>query len=389
MGWDPKPVKRRRRRPPPDYAFSDDSWDPIAVRKLPRRTEARRTKAAPKPPKSDKGSSSGPSACGSSSSSARSNTSSSASASRARSSSEDSSGRKGSASVEAPLVVAPPAALAAPPAVAPPADLPVAAAAAATDDESDNVSIVSIASSYRSTRTVGTSTPFGLCRLTPRFGAVHSDHAGRLLGYQATCMNPHHTACNRSLSNNVSGSEEMTLRMLQLWLALGVPVAVKDKSQHKQQWTQVEWAAAAGTLPTLAQLEAIAPTAYEPHMPAQMPPPPLPPPLEPPPLQDPPSSSASASAGPPTADAATAPAPGTPRAVQLRMQELIDSGALASTTVEQRRRNKRTMGTTYGAPPHLQEAVEHSYCLPDLPPPPGMKWKRKAANKFMLVPRGG
>eukprot|EP00439_Symbiodinium_sp_Y106_P006231 s4523_g1.t1 len=82
-------------------------------------------------------------------------------------------------------------------------------------------------------------------------------------------------------------------------------------------------------------------------------------------------------------------APATPPQVAARLESLIAEGRLPRTTADQRRRNQRTSGTTYGVPDGLKEALEAGYIHPNLPPPQGMVWNLVAHKTFVLQARGG
>ena len=82
-------------------------------------------------------------------------------------------------------------------------------------------------------------------------------------------------------------------------------------------------------------------------------------------------------------------APATPPQVAARLEVLIAESRLPRTTAEQRRRNHRTSGTTYGVPDGLVEALEAGYIHPNLPPPQGMVWNLIAHKTFALQARGG
>ena len=82
-------------------------------------------------------------------------------------------------------------------------------------------------------------------------------------------------------------------------------------------------------------------------------------------------------------------APGTPPEMAARFACMMEEGILFSTTMEQRRRNRPTSGTQYGVPHGLREALDHGYIHPNLPPPPGLEWRRTAYKTMQLVARGG
>ncbi|CAE7338928.1 unnamed protein product [Symbiodinium sp. CCMP2592] len=77
-------------------------------------------------------------------------------------------------------------------------------------------------------------------------------------------------------------------------------------------------------------------------------------------------------------------APATPPQVAARLAIMIAEGRLPRTTAEQRRRNHRTSGNTYGVPEGLTEALEAGYIHPNLPPPQGMVWNLIAHKTFAL-----
>ena len=76
-----------------------------------------------------------------------------------------------------------------------------------------------------------------------------------------------------------------------------------------------------------------------------------------------------------------------PLTLHERMSEMASQGLLPTTSLHQRERNRRT-GSDYRVPTQLQEALEHGYISPNLPPPAGLKWVHKA-GEWTLVPRGG
>ena len=89
-------------------------------------------------------------------------------------------------------------------------------------------------------------------------------------------------------------------------------------------------------------------------------------------------------------DAPDHASPGTPPDIAARFAILMQEGTLPRTTRQQRRRNQRTSGTTYGVPQGvLSEALEHGYIHPNLPAPPGLRWARTAPKTMALVVRGG
>ena len=232
------------------------------------------------------------------------------------------------------------------------------------------------------------STPFGMCRLTPRFS--RSD-ASMVVGQQMTCNLPNHTGCTKSISYSVGGGADVCLRKLKHWVLLGI--MCEDATSHTYRWDQVLKDAVDGVLPSQEQLDANAPDSIEPGHAA------------------PPSAGSEQAAGsstcaekpvvadgPPAKRAkrahnqagdAKAAAPGTPVEVQERMRTLLDEGKSRPTTKQQRRRDRCSEGMTYLTPPALTEALRHSYIHPNLAAPEGHKWKRVKAGVWSLLPSGG
>ena len=205
-------------------------------------------------------------------------------------------------------------------------------------------------------------------RLTPRV----SKNSDEITGYQMTCLNAKHENCNKSLSNSVSGSKDMTERMLRAWIVWGQEAA--DKEQHKKIWGRVLLAKKRGTIPSLADLGAMG-QARQPRRAAD-----------------------SASANPAKSAPArrvvgkstdSAAAPGTPDTVAERMEAMMAEGSLPRTTQAQRARNRRTKGTEYGVPPALIEALQWGFISPNLPAPRGMVWVASGHKQFTLQYRGG
>ena len=62
----------------------------------------------------------------------------------------------------------------------------------------------------------------------------------------------------------------------------------------------------------------------------------------------------------------------------------------ATTTMEQHKRNKRTIGTHYGVPEDVfSEILDHDYIRLNLPTPPGLEWTQTAWKTMKLVVRRG
>ena len=88
------------------------------------------------------------------------------------------------------------------------------------------------------------------CRLTPR-----EDEYDTVLGYQMTCLLPHHRRqnCNKSVSVSVAGSPELAARMLKQWILLGR--TTQSKEGHKLRWAEVVAMRHADQLPSTAALD--------------------------------------------------------------------------------------------------------------------------------------
>ena len=68
--------------------------------------------------------------------------------------------------------------------------------------------------------------------------------------------------------------------------------------------------------------------------------------------------------------------------------EQMRAGRLPQTSAEQRNRQRLTHGTRYSVPATLKEALRHGFINPNLPPPPGMVWRRQTGG-FRLCLQGG
>ena len=70
------------------------------------------------------------------------------------------------------------------------------------------------------------------------------------------------------------------------------------------------------------------------------------------------------------------------------MLRLVADGTIPKTTLDQRRRNRRTSGSCYGVPQFLKAALEHGYIHPNIEDPAGFSWKHKE-GRWLLPPKGG
>ena len=231
------------------------------------------------------------------------------------------------------------------------------------------------------------SIPYGLCRMTPRSGTD-----GQNAGWQMTCNHPSHSAaasgrsaCTKSLSNSVSGSEQLTLRMLQHWVVIGM--LAPSKQAHSELWDRVQQAVVDGCLPSSEELDRQRPVAWPALDAASVPACSHAEAVPPPPKRsrddgfDQPEDRAGG-------DPLGGPNPGVPPEVHARMLRLLAVGGVPKTTAERRLRYKPTSGTVYGVPGELKEALKYSYIHPDLPAPRGFRWVRLPGG-FRLAPLGG
>ena len=89
---------------------------------------------------------------------------------------------------------------------------------------------------------------------------------GTLTGWQVTCMNPKHfdKKCSKEISNRVSGSSEISKRMLMQWVILGSSTDSRDA--HIHQWHDIVDQKRQGKLASLEELNDACITDWE-HLP--------------------------------------------------------------------------------------------------------------------------
>ena len=200
----------------------------------------------------------------------------------------------------------------------------------------------------------------GPCRLTPRFLKDNTT----LTGYQMTCYLQGHGNCNKSLANSVSGSEDQTIQMLKTWVVLGLTSKAASKHPHKALWSDV--VKAKHRLPSMAELDAalngqadLATVAVSsPAAPVSGPSTRIRSKRKQPAAPEEPKTRPSAKKMSKRGDLVPGPVPPD---VLAQIEELINSGAIPRTTPEQRARNRRTAGTTYGVPQALSPALQYGF----------------------------
>ena len=76
--------------------------------------------------------------------------------------------------------------------------------------------------------------------------------------WQLRCTHPYHqgegAACIKTRANTFEGGAEAAIRMLKSWALHGL--LLESKTEHKEVWDLVEGQFAAGTLPSMAELDA-------------------------------------------------------------------------------------------------------------------------------------
>ena len=204
---------------------------------------------------------------------------------------------------------------------------------------------------------------FGVHRLVPRYVS------GELAAYQLSCRCPGHDKCSKELSLQVGKGASTTRRLLKTWALLGMGMSTRDHHMHPDIKHLLLESLAAGHVLAEEELDTIAEVGQDddvvhPLAPAQAP-------LQ---TQD----------ENPLGQAAHDVPPG----VHQAMVELVATGALPITSLQQRQRNRRCGGSAYGVPPALAAALQYGYISPNLAAPQGMKWVVNASS-WRLVPRGG
>ena len=208
--------------------------------------------------------------------------------------------------------------------------------------------------------------PFGLSWMTPR-------HTGGVIsGWFCHCTNPRHRdqrRCTKEVGVKVSGSSERALQLLKAWVVFGE--GCKSSVDHHKSFSMILGMGA--DLPSTDQLDALAPCDW--------------------PELDWPVSEATTRVD----DDADAPrkrrkkavqVPDAPEHVHAVAVGMWESGELKPTTLEQRRRNGRLPGISYGTPTRYTELLKWGYIGPNLPPPSGFHW-RCQPGQWVLCERGG
>ena len=187
-----------------------------------------------------------------------------------------------------------------------------------------------------------------------------------LCSYMMACRHPGHQHCSKEMSKTVAGSLELARRMLKTWALMAPQYGDRSSYMGKQGKDMLLETHVQKTLLTEAELDEIAQVGFREGREA---------PLQPQP-----------------ASARERPHPvgqresSTPAAVHQKMEELCQQGLLPATSLQQRQRNK--LVSIYNVPSQLEEALQHRYIHPNLPPPAGLRWRHQR-NEWHLVPRGG
>ena len=224
------------------------------------------------------------------------------------------------------------------------------------------------------------STPFGvgLGRITPKMQLLSSiPHS-----FQATCLNAGHGTCNKTFSvAKCGGSADMCNRLLKLWLLLGRSTEGPGNHKHKEAWDRIVVDAyEKDTVPSNADLDAMAATGSDLSAEAPVP------------ARTRLTGKRPEKIETEKHDAAPGldSGPSTPPDVRARMQERMDRGEIPVSTVEQRRRNKRTAGSEYYYIAAVwEEAIRYNYVSPGLRNPYGWYWRPEPGNKWRLCPQLG
>jgi hypothetical protein len=200
---------------------------------------------------------------------------------------------------------------------------------------------------------------FGTAFFTPRARDME------FTGYQVTCGNPRHHRCTKEMSFKVGGPD--TKLMLMCWVAWGTDLP--DKESHKLLWELVAATARLGELPSEEELRLIVEDVV---------------------VMDaaPPQKRRRLSPHRAPVDVLGGPTTETPAAVHDRMLALAHAEELPMTTPQQRKRYSKSVGITYGVPPHLSDALAYGYLHPCLPAPSNYYWKYKS-KECVLARRGG
>ena len=207
---------------------------------------------------------------------------------------------------------------------------------------------------------------------TVQFGAhqlVHRYTKGVLTGYQLSCRCAGHVSCSKELAVAVAGSDENARRILKSWSLLGHGMTSRDEHMAPELKSLFLQSLRNNELLSEEALDKLASATLD-DMPA---------PFAPAPLEAP-SKIGRNILGNRSTD--------TPAEVHARMIEMASRGEIPITSLQQRVRNKRTSGSSYGVPEGLADAIRHGYISPNLAPPKGLVWRHRGGS-WVLAPRGG
>ena len=218
------------------------------------------------------------------------------------------------------------------------------------------------------TRTKEHREDFGSCFMTSRW------KHGVLCGYQVTCGNPQRNQgqkCTKEVSIGVAGSAAQARKMLKSWMVWGGGGA--SRKDHFDAWRVVVQHTQAGfSLPSEESLDKHAPTQWDVD-------------VLPVPTVETFASPAGLAAG---VALLGERGPDVPEPIHAEMERLAQLGALPIATLEQRRRNKGTAGSTYGVPRFFAAARQHGYLSPNFEAPSGYRWVSRS-GAWTLTVKGG
>ena len=211
-------------------------------------------------------------------------------------------------------------------------------------------------------RSRANTTMFAHHQLVPRFSG------GVIAGYQMTCRSAGHYSCKKELAISVGGTAENTRRVLKTWVLMGYGMANRSEHMSTDLKTVLLEKLKSNEMLDERSLDELA-------------------------LADPDSLSTPFS-HPERSTASTAPQTSmgecgedAPEALHTEMTRLASQGLIPFTSSQQRLRNRRTRGSTYGVPADLSDALRFGYISPNLPPPSGMQWRHRS-GAWVLEHRG-
>ena len=202
--------------------------------------------------------------------------------------------------------------------------------------------------------------------MTPR----HTD--GVISGWFCHCTNPCHRderRCTKEVGVKIAGNSERALRLLKAWVVFGV--GCESSVSHHKSFSMI--LAMGEDLPSTNQLDLLAPHDW--------------PELDWPVPEDITSVDDGADA-PRKRRKKVVQVPDAPEHIHAVAVGMWESGELSVTSPEQRRRNGRLPGISYGTPTRYTELLKWGYIGPNLPAPSGYYWRCRP-GEWVLCARGG